>query len=336
MVCNTYVQLDCDAAPGAATIEGQHPGRRAGHPASSRGSRATPQLVRRTPAQIADCGRGLLPRQHPDARRAAWSAGRATAHAACRGDFALYDSTRPYELRFDRPFEQYVLMLPGPTLARCSCASTEQLTASTVQRRARRRPPDDRHDPHARRRHRRAGARLGRGGGRERRRTSWSPGCQRCRRRASRRRSHLTALSPRADQGLRAARLRDPGPDRRGASRRELRFSVSTLHRAFADQQCTIAEWIWAQRLDAASHADLVDPTCAHRTISDIAFSWGFMRRRRTSAGRSAPGSAATAREVRAGAPRTAAATGRRRSPGRGGPGVWSTLMPVSGRPSSL
>jgi AraC-like DNA-binding protein len=58
----------------------------------------------------------------------------------------------------------------------------------------------------------------------------------------------------------------------------ELHVSVSTLHRAFADQQCTIAEWIWAQRLDGV-HADLVDPTCAHRTIGDIAFSWGFRGR---------------------------------------------------------
>ena len=32
------------------------------------------------------------------------------------GDFALYDSTRPYELAFDDDFQQYVLMLPGPTL----------------------------------------------------------------------------------------------------------------------------------------------------------------------------------------------------------------------------
>ena len=34
-------------------------------------------------------------------------------------------------------------------------------------------------------------------------------------------------------------------------------------------------DWIWAQRLDGV-HADLSDPTCADRTISDIAFSWGF------------------------------------------------------------
>jgi hypothetical protein len=32
------------------------------------------------------------------------------------GDFALYDSTRPYQLTFDGAFQQFVLKLPGPTL----------------------------------------------------------------------------------------------------------------------------------------------------------------------------------------------------------------------------
>src|SRR5207344_3363080 len=45
--------------------------------------------------------------------------------------FALYDSTRPYELRFDGPFQQYVLKLPGPTL-RTALRDTHQLTATSV------------------------------------------------------------------------------------------------------------------------------------------------------------------------------------------------------------
>jgi AraC-like DNA-binding protein len=55
-----------------------------------------------------------------------------------------------------------------------------------------------------------------------------------------------------------------------------LHTSVSTLHRAFAGEPCSIAEWIWAQRLDAV-RADLCDPALHHRTISDLAFSWGFV-----------------------------------------------------------
>ena len=47
------------------------------------------------------------------------------------GDFALYDSTRPYELHFDGPFQQYVLKLPGPTL-RTALRDTHRLTATAV------------------------------------------------------------------------------------------------------------------------------------------------------------------------------------------------------------
>jgi AraC-like DNA-binding protein len=82
----------------------------------------------------------------------------------------------------------------------------------------------------------------------------------------------------------------------------ELHVSVSTLHRAFAEQEGTIAEWIWAQRLDGV-HADLLDTTCAGRTIGDIAFSWGFVDASHFSrAFRARFG--ATAREVRAGTSR--------------------------------
>ena len=47
------------------------------------------------------------------------------------GDFALYDSTRPYELHFAGDFQQYVLMLPGPTL-RFQLRDARGLTARRV------------------------------------------------------------------------------------------------------------------------------------------------------------------------------------------------------------
>jgi AraC-like DNA-binding protein len=54
-----------------------------------------------------------------------------------------------------------------------------------------------------------------------------------------------------------------------------LRLSPSTLHRAWAGEACSLSDFIWSQRLDAARR-DLCDPACAARTVSDIAFSWGF------------------------------------------------------------
>jgi AraC-like DNA-binding protein len=71
------------------------------------------------------------------------------------------------------------------------------------------------------------------------------------------------------------ARLRDPGLTV-AAIAAQLHTSVSTLHRAFAGEPCSIAEWIWVQRLDAV-RADLGDPALRHRTISDLAFAWGFV-----------------------------------------------------------
>jgi AraC-like DNA-binding protein len=55
----------------------------------------------------------------------------------------------------------------------------------------------------------------------------------------------------------------------------QLRLLPSTLHRAWAGEACSIAEWIWAQRLDAPRR-DLCDPKMAARSVSEIAFAWGF------------------------------------------------------------
>lgn len=51
------------------------------------------------------------------------------------GDFALYDSTRPYELIFDDSFEQIVLMFPGEIL-RAYVKESERLTATAISGRA--------------------------------------------------------------------------------------------------------------------------------------------------------------------------------------------------------
>jgi AraC-like DNA-binding protein len=70
------------------------------------------------------------------------------------------------------------------------------------------------------------------------------------------------------------ARLCDPALTVAGVAA-QLRLSPSTLHRAWAGEACSIAEWIWSQRLDAARR-DLCDPNLAARSVSEIAFSWGF------------------------------------------------------------
>ena len=125
MVCSTYVQLECDAAQGSSTIDGQISAQQLATLQLSQVI-STPQVVRRTAAKIARSaedyflvsiqtrGEGLIAQDGRIARLAV-------------GDFALYDSTRPYELRFDAPFEQAVLRLPGAVL-RSALRGTQALT----------------------------------------------------------------------------------------------------------------------------------------------------------------------------------------------------------------
>ena len=131
MVCGTYVQLDC--APQTDAYAKDFKGSIAvaelaalqlTHVASQA------QLVQRTLAKINSdpedyflvsiqaAGQGVLSQ---DGREALLQ----------RGDFALYDSTRPYTLKFGGDFQQYVLKLPGRSL-RTAVRDTELLTATAV------------------------------------------------------------------------------------------------------------------------------------------------------------------------------------------------------------
>jgi AraC-like DNA-binding protein len=270
LVCDTYVQLDCDAAAGRATIEGDI---RADEFAKLQLSKvtATPQIVRRTAAKIAHAsedyflvsiqtrGEGVILQDDRTARLRP-------------GDFALYDSTRPYELRFDSSFQQYVLRLPGPTL-RTALRDTQLLTASTVsgQRGAghlmigmiRTLAADiDTLAPESAAAVAESVTQILIAG------LSALPAA---RRQAV---SHLTAYHREQIKACARARIHDSELTVAGIAA-QLHLSTSTLHRAWAGEACSLAEWIWAQRLDAARR-DLCDPGLAARSVSEIAFSWGF------------------------------------------------------------
>ena len=47
------------------------------------------------------------------------------------GDFALYDSTRPYQLHFEKPFRQIVLQIPYDSLAE-RFMNPENITARPI------------------------------------------------------------------------------------------------------------------------------------------------------------------------------------------------------------
>jgi AraC-like DNA-binding protein len=269
-VCDTYVQLDCEAAGDRRSIDGEIRLDRLATLELSRVS-ASAQRVRRTPAKIARASEDyFLVSIQTAGRGAVIQDGR---HASLGpGDFALYDSTRPYELQFDADFQQYVLMLPGPTL-RSQLPATDRLTARPVSGRrgaghlmigmirslardiATLEPASAAAVAQSVEHILVAGLRALPG----------APGPTL---------SNLRALHREQIRDFVRCHLRDP---RLGVAQiaAGLRISPSTVHRAFAGGACSVTDWIWSQRLDAVRH-DLCDPACARQSVSQLAFKWGF------------------------------------------------------------
>ena len=232
---------------------------------------ATAQRVHRTPARIARATEDyFLVSIQSQGEGYVIQDGRAARLGP--GDFALYDSTCPYELRFDGPFQQYVLMMPGPTL-RTALRDTQRLTATTVsgERGAghlmigmiRTLAADiETLAPESAAAVADSVTNILIAG------LSALPGAQP----ASV--SQLAALHREQIKGCVRARLRDPGLTV-AAIAKLLRLSPSTLHRAWSGEPSSLADWIWSQRLDAARR-DLCSPGLARRSVSQIAFHWGF------------------------------------------------------------
>ncbi|NLD54908.1 MAG: helix-turn-helix domain-containing protein [Burkholderiaceae bacterium] len=269
MICDVYVQLDCDAAE------------RSGFRGSIRSHRlaqldlsvvdSVAQRVLRTPRQISRAaedyflvsiqtrGRGVVSQDGRDA-------------LLQPGDFALYDSTRPYELGFGGRFEQIVLMLPGSQL-RSMVRGTERLTATAVNGRQ--------------------------GAGNlmismlrtlQRDIAGLQPASASAVANgivdilvaglhtlpAANRQgvSDLTGYHLARIKRLVAQRLPDPLLSVATVAA-ELQLSVGHVHRLFQNEPVPLAHYIWNQRLDAC-HRDLRDPALAGRGIAEIAFSHGF------------------------------------------------------------
>ncbi len=269
-VCETYVQLDCDAPKGERAFCGEIAARQLATLGLSRVTSA-PQHVKRTPAKIALAtedyflvsiqisGHGIVIQD-----------GRAAQLKP--GDFALYDSTRPYELVFDRPFSQHVLQLPGAVL-RSRLRNTHTLTARKVR--------GDRGAGHLM-----IGMINTLAADIDTLETGSVtaiaesvenilvaglcslPGA------SDPLVSQLTAYHRDQIKAYALRRLRDPRLSV-GEIAAHLRLSPSTIYRAFAGEPNSLNAWIWNQRLDAARR-DICDPALVRRSISEIAFAWGF------------------------------------------------------------
>ncbi|MFN3351879.1 helix-turn-helix domain-containing protein [Pseudorhodoplanes sp.] len=269
-VCNTYVQLDCDTPHRERAFCGTIEANQLATLGLSRVT-STAQHVRRTPAKIARATEdyflvSIQTRGHgkivQDGRMA----------DLAPGDFALYDSTRPYELIFDGAFQQHVLQLPGAVL-RSRLRDTQTLTARKVC--------GDRGAGHlmigmietlaADIDTLEAGSVAAIAESVENILVAGLcslPGA------ADPVASQLTCYHRDQIKAYALQRLRDPHLSV-SAIAAHLRLSPSTIYRAFAAEPVSLNTWIWNQRLDGAKR-DICDPALAGRTITEIAFGWGF------------------------------------------------------------
>ena len=269
LICDVYVQLDCDAIE-RNDFRGSIQTHALAHlKLSVVQSRA--QRVLRTPGQISRSaedyflvsiqtrGTGLV---RQDGREAVLQP----------GDFALYDSTRPYELGFAADFQQMVLMLPGHQL-RSMVRDTEALTASPVSGREGAghlmismlqtlRTDIDALQPAS-------AAAVANGvvdilvAGLHTLPAANRAGV-----------SDLTGYHLARIKRLIDRRLSDPLLSVATIAA-ELQLSVGHVHRLFRNEAIPLARYIWNRRLEACQR-DLLDPARAGRGIAEIAFSHGF------------------------------------------------------------
>jgi AraC-like DNA-binding protein len=269
-VCNTYVQLECDTLQRNPVFDGTIEANQLATLGLSRVT-SSPQWVRRTPAKIKRAtedyfivsiqtkGHGRIVQ---DGRVANLTP----------GDFALYDSTRPYELIFDEPFQQHVLQLPGAVL-RGRLSNTETLTARRIS--------GDRGAGHlmismintlaADIDTLESGSVAAIAESVENILVAGLcslPGA------AVPAASQLTAGHRDLIKAYALKHLRDPRLSAHDIAA-HLGLSPSTIYRAFAREPVSLTNWIWNQRLDGAKR-DICNPALGSRTITDIAFSWGF------------------------------------------------------------
>lgn len=86
--------------------------------------------------------------------------------------------------------------------------------------------------------------------------------------------SSMTAYHMQQIQSYVTDHLHDPKLSVQGMAG-ELQLSVSSLYRIFESQPQTLSDFIWTQRLDRCKR-DLADPELRNLSVTQIAYRWGF------------------------------------------------------------
>lgn len=188
------------------------------------------------------------------------------------GDFALYDATRPYELVFEEDFEQLVMQIPRSQIS-SRLFDADNLTAVGVSGRSGvgrlasmliAQTADQLEELDAQNLDRVQASTL----------DLLAHALANVSGRITDRVSESQELTIRRVLHYIDDRLGDPGltceevATANGISERYLR-------KLFQSKGHGVAEWIWQRRLERAK-LDLLDPRSAHRSVTSIAFDWGF------------------------------------------------------------
>lgn len=269
IVCDVFVQLDCKSDLGGA-FHGAITSSQLGAVKCSTVSSGR-QRVTRTPSRISRASEDFvliaLGRQGAGA---VLQDGRETVIQP--GEFAFYDTTRPYELRFTDDFTQTIFQVPRDMLHR-RFAGSQNLTATAFT-------PDrpverlayqfiaalsdvaDRLDQDNAIRLSDQAADLLAMAMSERLGTGALPSSTHRSALLYRLKAHVLAHLPNPELSLTEAAA-------------ALGISPRYVNSLFADEQTSFQRFVLAQRLEHCKR-DLASPAHAHRHVSEIAFAWGF------------------------------------------------------------
>lgn len=269
MICSTYVQLECDPK-GVENFRGSIRSHRLpGMDLTVVGSRA--QRVMRTPLVISrETDDYFIVSLQTKGHAVICQDGRDAVMSP--GDFAIYDSTRPYVLHFGGDFEEIVLKLRGEQL-RSLVRNTETLTATTVSGRSGAghlminmietlRDEVDSLLPASAAAVANAVVNVLVAG------LQSLPACKKAEL-SSMSAYHLARIRQCIDE-----KVHDPNLTIESIAA-ELGMSVGHLHRLFKSEPLSPSQYLWSRRLDACSR-ELLDPRRINVSVAEIAFSWGF------------------------------------------------------------
>ncbi len=269
MICAIYARLECERP--AATLHGEIEFSHLGALDLTE-VHSNVQLVQRTPSMIrSDSRDSCLVMIQREGRSLVCQDGRETRLVP--GDFVMYDTTRPYALHFEAPRHGVIVVRVPRSELQPHVVNLDDLTATTVPGTCAagnllltmidtlRRDIDRLHPSSA----------IGVSEGIT---SIIAAGLRSLPGANVQRPTQLCAYHVARVKAYVMERLRDPELSISGIAA-AMRVSPDHLARLFRGEPVPLSRWMWQQRLEACRR-DLCDPRARHRSVSEIAFSWGF------------------------------------------------------------